>query len=484
MASLRALLDDAEPSAQTDRIKLALAQMLIAADRIPEARALVEGVVARDPGQVQALKLQAAWLIEDDRPDDALIQLRTAQGEAPQDPEILTLMAKAHERAGNRELLGEMLALAVEASGRAPQETLRYTQFLVEDGRLLPAEDVLVAALRLHPDNAQLLAVLGSVYVRMEDWRRTEHVIATLRKPEVPDGEALAADLNAAQLAARNRLQELEAFLTALADVDSGLPVAPPLIRLRQAQGDVEGALAYAEALLAENPDDPALRFLRAGVLLQGGRREEAVAALEAIAADAPRSELVWTTLYQVHLDDGHAGAAAQVLRQARAALPESPTLKLAAATEAEATGDIDEAIAIYEDLYARNSNSVVVANNLASLMSTHRSDLEALERAHSIARRLRGTRVPAFQDTYGWIAHRLGNHEEALTYLEPAAQSLSDDPLVQYHLAEVYLALGRDAEALTKLATSLQLLQTDDRAFPYAERVETLIDQLSSDIN
>jgi tetratricopeptide (TPR) repeat protein len=484
MADLRDLLDQAAPSAQTDRIRLALAQMLIDEGRVSEARALVDAVIARDPGQVQALKLQAAWLIEEDRPDDALIQLREAHGAAPRDPEILTLMAKAHDRAGNRELVGEMLSLAVEASARSPEETLRYTQFLVQDGRFLPAEDVLVAALRLHPDNPQLLAVLGNLYLRMEDWRRMDHVIATLRDLETTLARNEADELTAAQLAARDKTQELEAFLTALSDVDSGLPVAPPLIRVRQAQGDIDGALAYAETLLADDPDNPTLRFLRAGVLIQAGRTAEAVASLEGILRDTPRAELVWTTLYRLHLAEGDSDRAAQVLADARTALPENPTLKLAAASEAEAAGNIDGAIAIYEDLYATNSNSVVIANNLASLISSYREDEASLDRAYRIARRLRGTSVPAFQDTYGWIAHRLGNHEEAVDYLEPAARALAGDPAVQYHLAEVYLSLGRDADALAQFEMSAALVPEGQVRPPFMDRVDAETDRLSAELN
>lgn len=101
-----------------------------------------------------------------------------------------------------------------------------------------------------------------------------------------------------------------------------------------------------------------------------------------------------------------------------------------------ELDGEIEMAISVYEKLYELNSQSPVVANNLASLLTTHRSDNESLQRAFTLARRLRGTRDPIFQDTYGWIAYRLGNYEEALQYLEPAAAKLPDQPLLLYHLA------------------------------------------------
>jgi len=116
--------------------------------------------------------------------------------------------------------------------------------------------------------------------------------------------------------------------------------------------------------------------------------------------------------------------------------------------------------------MYDRDSSLIVVANNLASLLSTYKDDTVSLEKAWAIARRLRKSEVPAFQDTYGWIAHLRGDSEEALPYLESAVQSLPDDPLVHFHLAEIYTALGRSNEALSAYNMAVQVAApTDSRA-------------------
>jgi Tfp pilus assembly protein PilF len=47
--------------------RVALARMLLADGDVAGARALVEEVRGTDPGQVDALKMLAAWLIEEDR---------------------------------------------------------------------------------------------------------------------------------------------------------------------------------------------------------------------------------------------------------------------------------------------------------------------------------------------------------------------------------------------------------------------------------
>jgi len=474
------VLKDAEPSEETDRIKIALAQMLIRTGNPVGARAHVEEVLEHDPSQIDALKLKAVWLIEDDRPGDALVDLRMALDQAPRDPALMTLMAQAHERAGDRDLMGEMLALAVEASRSAPTETLRYAQFLVRDGKLLPAEDVLQAALRLQNTNPSLLAALGNVYIQMEDWPRTQHVITTLERLDTEQGQAVATELTARMLAGRNQTEELETLLSGLANSDSGLQAAASIIRLRLAQGDIEGAQEYANSLIEQDPENPILRFLQAGSLIIGNRTEEAAVILEGLVADVPQNERFWLALYRLHRRQGAEEKAAQILSDAQVALPDNVNLKWVAAGEAERKGDIETAIAIYESVYAANSGSMLIANNLASLISSYQDDDESLQRAYGIARRLRGTDVPAFQDTYGWIAHRLGNYDEAVGYLEPAAKALTTDPTVQYHLAETYVALGRGPEALEYFQKAAALMQDGRPRLPFMDRVDAEIARLS----
>ena len=146
-------------------------------------------------------------------------------------------------------------------------------------------------------------------------------------------------------------------------------------------------------------------------------------------------------------------------------AASDDPRLRFTKASELEVRGDFDGAIAIYEQLYARDSSADLVANNLASLLTTHRSDAENRERAFTIARRLRSSDVPAFQDTYGWILTRRGDPEQALDFLEPAARGLPDALLVQFHLGMTYAALERWDDARTALERAIAVAGPDGDA-------------------
>jgi cellulose synthase operon protein C len=85
---------------------------------------------------------------------------------------------------------------------------------------------------------------------------------------------------------------------------------------------------------------------------------------------------------------------------------------------------------------------------------------------------------VPQFQDTYGWILARRGEHEEALAYLEPAAAALAEDPLVQYHLGVTRLRLGQAEAARTQLDRAVALAGPES-ALPQIAEARRLLAEL-----
>ncbi|MCR8726770.1 tetratricopeptide repeat protein [Frigidibacter sp. ROC022] len=459
IAEMVDILDGAPSGSQTNNLKMALAEMLQANGDPVGARSRAEEVLADDPGHVAALQMKAGWEIADDRPGDAIATLRAALDQDPRNAKTLTLMAEAHLRDGSRELAGERLALAVEVSGQGAAESLRYARFLMADGRLPTAEAVLVAALRQAPAEVSLLAALGEIYLRQQSWQQMEAVIKQLDDLDNEASRQVANGLRAALLAGQEKLDDSAALIEELIGTgNSSTAAATAVVRAYMKQGDIDKAVAYVESLLAEQPDDPQLRMLRAGLHLLKGEVEDAEAGYRALIADMPGEAGPVTGLYTVLRASGRDDEADEVLNAGIEASGGTARLLFIKAGRLEALADYDGAIAIYEQLYERDSSNDVIANNLASLITTHRDDAENLERAAIIARRLRETKVPQFQDTYGWIESRRGNYETALPYLESAAEALDGDPFVHLHLGLTYAALDRDDEAKLHLERALEL--------------------------
>ena len=459
IADIEALLVDAEPGEETDKTKVVLARMLIGTGNPVGARARIEEVLANDPNHVEALKMQAAWLIEEDEPGKAIIALRNALASAPRDADIMSLMGQAHERAGARELAGERYAVAVEVSDSAPAESLRYAAFLVGDERIEAAVTVLQDALTRAPENIEVLRNLAVLRIRQQDWNRATRIVWSLRAMDTEESNAAANMIEAEVLSRQERTEETITFLKSLVDDgDSDITTLTALIQTQARDGQLEAATEVLEKRLADEPENPDLRFLRAGLYVLSNESDKAEAEYRKLLDEFPGNGRVLNTYYRQLVASGRDDEAGALLEETLEQDPDARTALLIKASRLERAKDFEGAIEIYEGLYARDSGNLVLANNLASLITTHRTDAEDLERAFAIASRLRETDVPPFQDTFGWIQYRRGDFDEALAYLEPAAKGLPDDPFVQYHLAMTYVALERVEEARAALTRTLEL--------------------------
>jgi cellulose synthase operon protein C len=457
---MEGLLADAEPSDQTHRLKVMLAQMLLGINNQVGARARIEEILAEDATNSEALKLRAAWLIQEDKPGEAIVDLRAAISQNPRDPAILTLMAEAHERDGSPDLAAERLAMAVEVSNNAPGESLRYAAFLRKQGRDQVAETVLVDARQSNPGNIAVLIQLADIWLAANNFTGVQNIVDSLRTINTPEANEPARQLQAALLLGQNRAEDGLAFLQSQIDETSGSDARAiaMMVETQVRSGKVEEARRTLDDAIKKAPDDQNLTLLSASLYALAGDVPKAEAAFRTVIAANPTNEAPIPLLYRLLVSSDRTADATAVLDTALLTLPKSFILRWMKAGELERAGNIDATIAVYEALYAEDSSNIVVANNLASLITTHRDDQVSLDRAFTIARRLRGSSEPAFQDTYGWIESRRGNLAEALPYLEPAAAGLPNDALTQYHLGMTYAGLGRADDARTALTRALEI--------------------------
>ncbi|MEP5760243.1 MAG: tetratricopeptide repeat protein [Litoreibacter sp.] len=468
IAAMRKIVDGITGEDLTEDVqnaKVALARMLRGQNDNVGARAHIEDILAVNTGHVEALQMKAAWQIEDDQIGEAIQSLRTALDGDPRNPATLTLMAQAHLRDGSRDLAGERLALAVESSGNAPEETMRYARFLQADDRVDAVEALLTTSLRRNPGNLDLLRALGTLYLQREDWPRAQDVINQVSQQSNQAASSVEVSLRAMLLLRQNKTDEGISFLQDLIDTGDASPDAAALVlQAYMNSGRLEEAKGYLARVQQDYPDVPNLKGLEAALLVTEGKLDEAEAILRDLVTNHGPNESYVRSLFLLLGQNGRAEEADALLDEQIASIgPSASTLRAIKAGRLETKGDIEGAISIYEDLYEQQPESTLLANNLASLLTSQRDDEASLERASVVARRLRGTENPALQDTYGWIQYRRGNIEEALEYLEPAARGLPDDVLVQVHLGLAYAANDRSVEALETLTRAMDMSPNEE---------------------
>ena len=179
-------------------------------------------------------------------------------------------------------------------------------------------------------------------------------------------------------------------------EADGGQAALADIVQTYVRAGDLAGARTYLEGVRAESPAAPLPRLMLAGLDALEGRTAAAEAGYRALIADEPR------------LRPGLRGALPGCsARPSRRPPPRRwrKAWRRPAGTRGSCSsrraGSRPRATSRARSPPTRRSTpgtsgSALVANNLASLLSSHRADPAALERAFAIARRLQGQRRAA----------------------------------------------------------------------------------------
>jgi tetratricopeptide (TPR) repeat protein len=187
---------------------------------------------------------------------------------------------------------------------------------------------------------------------------------------------------------------------------------------------------------------------------------------------------LGYAALGQLYLSNKHFQQAEDILREGLKRQTNNNVLHLQLAMALELSGQYDAAIAEYETMFAADPRSTIVANNLASLLSDHRDDPASLDRAFTIASRLKGSDVPQFLDTLGWIYSLKGEYDQALPLVKTAAENVPESGTYQYHLGITYKGLGQKERAIASLKKAVELLPTDSDK---SVKARAALDQLAA---
>ncbi len=438
------------------RVSTRYAQLLAAQRSMKEAARVVNEVLDEHPDFSGALKLRAQLHIHADDPDTALVDLRNAATNTPNDPEIFSIMAMAHQRAGAAELRGDALGMAARASNYSVAETLRYANYLMNQGDTGAAEVAVQTSLARHAGSTELLTFLGRIHLARSDWGRAEQVADRLSEGGNPTAERSASLLRAEVFQAQGREAERLEVLTRLVTKTGDPAALPELVKAHVNNGEIATAMRYVDDVLAKQPDDEAARLLKAGILVSDGKPSAAEAEYRALIERHPTQSQAYELLHVLLEEQGKTAEAAIVLDRGIENASDKTGLLISKAGQLELSGDIPGALEIFESLYRRDSSNPWVANNLASLLTFEEQDEGTLDRAYAIARRFRDTDNPYFQDTYGWILHLRGDPDEALRYLRAASEQLPDNAQISFHLAEARLAAGDPDAARHAYETAL----------------------------
>jgi cellulose synthase operon protein C len=433
-----------------------LAAKLAIAKKFDDAAALVKEVLDNDARNTGGLQVRASISAARGDLESATADLREALNNSPKDVQLKRMLAQVYERAGSIELANKELADANKLSGAAPDVALEYVGFLMRHGNVDRSEDILLEATVQRPNDIDLLKALADVKLRKQDWQGAERVAQAIK--EAGGGKGVESIILSASLAGQNKLSEsIELLRSAHSLAPEEARPLYELVRTLVASGKPGEAEDLVRASIAASPKNVPALILLASIQFSNKLPEQAEATLNSALAAGPDNPSAYRALADFQGGAGRIDGAIKLLESAAEKFPQNMDILMSLAMWRERAGDFDGAIGEYEKIYAERPDSIVVANNLASLLSDHRSDKESLDRAARYAAVLRDSNVPQFQDTLGWSLLKAGDRKSAIPLLERSAEQLPDLPDASYHLGVAYAEDGRkeDAAKYLKLALS-----------------------------
>lgn len=180
------------------------------------------------------------------------------------------------------------------------------------------------SALDGNPENIWYAEFLGQLYAELGDLNQSAEVFKRLIKvhPEAYDYYFMLGNL----LSAQGKFDEA---LELYNDLEKRVGISEELTLQRQViyveQGDFETALKEVDALIAANPSEVRLLGMKAEILEQIGREDEAIQIYQDILETEPSNGLVLVSLYEIYLNKGDHAKAESYLNRAFA----SPELNI-----------------------------------------------------------------------------------------------------------------------------------------------------------
>ncbi|MBT8446617.1 MAG: tetratricopeptide repeat protein, partial [Gammaproteobacteria bacterium] len=424
--------DELGPSGLTARTRKAIS-LLRQGDK-DASRVQIEEVLAENPRDKEALKLRGSLALDEGDASAAIADFRSALRDNPDDIALIRLLARAHAINGEKELALDVLRQGVDRSPRSRELRVDLAQYYSGEGDVEAAGQQLMALSELAPGDIPTLKALYKLRTFQKDYDGALQVAEQIKStnPDNPEGFYLAGLVHQAN---RDLLESIREFESALALEPNGVQPLSQLIKSHLALDQQDIARRRLEEAIELNPENYVAYNLLGEIQLAGKAWTDAEASFGRGIEINPK----WAILYrnkalalgaQKKEDEAVATIAGGI-----EATEGAPLLVTAYASYLERVGKLDEAIGQYESMLERDPTSQLAANNLAMLLVEYKDDPEALSRARDLAAPLKTSDNAAYLDTVGWIEYKVGEIEQAVSFLKRAVDAAPDSAVLRYHL-------------------------------------------------
>ena len=257
-----------------------------------------------------------------------------------------------------------------------------------------------------------------------------------------------------------NRFPEAVASFRQIVDLDpdGGSRASVQIIDTYRMARDYKAAEQEANAAVRKYPKERMVKMVRASLLADLGRTDEAAAEMRSLLT-GERDRDTWLALAQVYEKGKRYGEEAKALDEAEKLSPSPPdkaTVSFMRGAMYEKMKDYDRAEAEFRKVLAMDPDNASALNYLGYMLADRNVRLEEAGRLIGRALEL-DPQNGAYLDSLGWVNYRMNKLPEAEDLLLRALDKIGNDPTVHDHLGDVYFKQGKTRDAIMQWQASLK---------------------------
>ncbi len=401
---------------------------------------------------------------------------RRAVEMAPQDGELKRDLAEYLLLAGK---LDESLKLYRELAAADPKDAhleLRLSQLYRQTRDHKQARAAQERAKALDPDSLDVrfneINLLEAEGKNGEAIARLKEILEATAKKTYSAAERgnrviLLERLALLERASEQYAQAVETFQQmAELDPDLGARVAAQIIDTYRQAKEFAKAEQEAEAAARRYPGDRTLTLVRASLLADVGKSEQALGEVKRLfdGRSDRETHLALAQIYDKARDYASVSTALEAAEKLSQTEDEKETVHFMRGAMYEKRKQLAEAEAEFRQVLSINPDNASALNYLGYMLADRRLRLPEADRLISRAVELE-PHNGAFLDSLGWVRFQMGRLEEAENYLRLAIQRVSRDPVVHDHLGDVCFERGKLKEAIAQWERSLREWEATSRA-------------------
>ena len=457
---LKQAIDDFPEEVTGVTARTVLASVYISDNALDKASEVVEDALSISPNDPQVNYLRAKFAVRDKDMEKAIISLRITTKEMPENISAFLLLAAVYQQEGNKEQAVDILNTAYESNRANADALLKLAQYYLNRD-IKKAEKIIDTYNNIKGSDYAGLSIKAALLNQNKKYTEAYEIAKVLMNehPDKPNGYLQAVPYSNQQGDRNKAISVLEEGYAKATDKRKILALLTSL-QLSEKQFDV--VVNRLKAEIKKSPEDESLRILLAKVYAVNNNLDATEQLLNEVVNISPQTEEAYLLLSQIYQSKKDISAVKEILIKGRENVKDSLKIPFRLASVYEAEGAYKDAVDIYRKLYQAYPDNLLIANNLASMLSDYKDGKNDLSLTKELIGKLEENKRPIFLDTIGWAYFKLGEQKKAIQYLFEATEKSPEVNVFNYHLGMAYKMSGDKIQAKTYLEKSI----ADDKKF------------------